>query len=257
MSKIKIRNLAIVKKNCNFAKNNELYMKRYIFLVTLILIIVGCSIGQGKVTVIDVVIVPAASDQWEYMVEGGDKLTLTTDSLGKGQLELEIDTVKRLLLVHPETGFVAETWVMPGEKCEVNVNRITKNIDQQISTNGVFKERTAAAYSQSFGYFYQLLANDNFYVPLDSDENSYTNFIIEKYTEHLDTLNNHPEWPIAVKEEALRTLNNKMWNRIEDPQFWLEFCADLREFKGEVCPTALSEENKNRVYQLIDAHNHP
>lgn len=140
---------------------------------------------------------------------------------------------------------------MPGEQCQVALNRTTSDLEQQISTTGVFKERTKAVYSNAYGDFYQLLANDNFKVEFNGDENSYVDFLVKKYQEHIDSLNSHPQWTSTVRAEALRTLNNKMIDRIEDPAFWLGFCANLRHYSGSVAPKSLSDESKKRAYEVV------
>lgn len=227
-------------------------MKKILFIAGLLLILSACGTSDDKTTVVDLVTVPATSDRWTYLIDGDNQLVaFTTDSVGKARLDLEIDSVKHLILIHSDSNFSAETWVMPGEQCEITVNRVAPEPERQISTTGVFKERTEAAYSKAFGEFYQLVANDNFYVELNGDEVSYVDFLIAKYKEHLDTLNCHPELPSAVRKEALRTLNNKMIDHIEDPTFWLEFCANLRGYTGPIAPTSLSKKSKERAYKVI------
>lgn len=169
-------------------------MKKILFIASLLLILGACASKTDKSTIVDLVTVPAASDSWAYLIDGDNKLmAFTTDSAGKARLALDIDTVKRICFIHTPSNFIAETWIMPGEQCEVTVNRVAPELEQQISTNGVFKERTEAAYSKAMGDFYQLLANDNFYVALNSDEDSYVDFLIASYKQHLDTVSSHPE----------------------------------------------------------------
>lgn len=221
-----------------------------LFFLGLLLLIAGCHSNKEE-TKIGIKTYPATTSEWICQIEGVESFPFITDSIGETSLTLKIDTINHVLFIHPSTQFVAETWIMPGEECKVELNRVTKNLEQQISTTGVFKERTKAAYSQTFGHYYQLLANDNFYIPLNSDEKTYVDFIINLYKEHIDTLASHNEWPNAVKQEALRTLNNKMLDRIEDPKFWLEFCADLRGYKGEVAPTSLSDKNRKKASEVM------
>lgn len=226
-------------------------IKNILLLSTLLLILCACTNNTKKTTTLEVVVIPPVSEQWVCQIDGGDPINFTTDLSGKTKVDLTIDSTKHILFFHPATQFVAETWIEPGEQCRITLNRATSDLEQQISTSGVYKDRTMAVYSESFGYFYQLLANDNFYVALNGDEDSYTKFLINRYQEHMDSLNSHPEWPSYVRTEALRTLNNKMIDRIEDPTFWLEFCAELRGYSESISPTIISQENKHKVYNII------
>ncbi len=215
------------------------------------LLFCSCSNNKPETTTLEIVSIPPVSEKWICQIDGGDNINFTTDSTGKAKVDLTVDSTKHIVFISPSTQFVAETWIEPGEQCEITLNRVTSDLEQQISTTGVYKERTEAVYSESFGYFYQLLANDNFHVNLNGDENSYTDFLINKYNEHLDTLNSHPEWPSSVRNEALRTLNNKMADRIEDPTFWLKFCAQLRSSSDSISPTSISRENKQRLHDVM------
>ncbi|MBD5239554.1 MAG: hypothetical protein HDS64_07275 [Bacteroidales bacterium] len=226
-------------------------IKSTILFLTLILCLCACTNNTNKTTTLDIVVIPPVSEQWVCQIDGGDKINFTTDSSGKTKVELTVDSTKHVLFFNPVTQFVAETWIEPGEQCVIALNCAAPDLEQQISTTGVYKERTMAVYSESFGYFYQLLANDNFYVELSGDEDNYTEFLINRYQEHMDSLNSHPEWPSYVRKEALRTLNNNLIDRIEDPSFWLHFCAELRGYSESVSPTVIYQKNKHKVYDFM------
>lgn len=227
-------------------------IKSTILFLTLILCLCACTNNRNKTTKLDIVVIPPVSEHWVCQIDGGDKINFTTDSSGKTKVDLTVDSTKHVLFFNPVTQFVAETWIEPGEQCVITLNCAAPDLEHQISTTGVYKERTMAVYSESFGYFYQLLANDNFYVELSGDEDSYTEFLINRYQEHLDSLNSHPEWPSYVRKEALRTLNNNLIDRIEDPSFWLQFRAELRGYSESVSPTIISQKNKHKVYDFME-----
>lgn len=42
-----------------------------------------------------------------------------------------------------------------------------------------------------------------------------------------------------------------MIDHIEDPTFWLEFCANLRGHSGPIAPTSLSPAARSRASQVI------
>lgn len=172
-----------------------------------------------------------------------------TNADGRCTLKLPLDTVRSAYFNHPSDGFIAQTWLQPGEKCKVSVDSKAE-LSQQIITTGVYSERTKASYSEEYGQFYQLLANDNFYVPLTSSEEEFAKFLLDSYSAHMDTIKSHSEWSEAMKELAVKTLNDRQYYYLTQPDIWLDLCASLRDFKGKTAPEKLSDDLRSKVYDM-------
>lgn len=202
-------------------------------------------------TIIEFETASKRKEQWVLQI--GDPVTTSigfeTDKDGKCSIELPIDTVRPIFLYYPSAQFIAKTWVQPGEICNIVIDR-SAAYNKQIRTNGAFAERTKANYSDEFGAFYQLTADDNFKVPLNGKEDEFVTFLIESYSAHMDTITSHVEWSPAMTELAKKTLNDKQYYRLTNPNEWLDVCASLRDFHGIISPITLSDSTISYIYNV-------
>lgn len=229
-------------------------MKQYLsLLLAIICLNLVCCVNpedEGK-TIVEFRSATKGPEKWELQLGSPVRKTVQfeTDKKGHATIKMDLDTIYPAFFWLRSSNFTAQTWLEPGEKCEVFVDK-NATLEEQIRTTGVFADRTIANYSKEFGDFYQLLADDNFKVPLTGTEDEYAAFLLSSYQEHLDTIAKHTEWSPAVLELAIKTLNDKQYFHIIEPYDWLAFCASLRGFKEETLPKDLPDQKKTEIYNL-------
>lgn len=138
----------------------------------------------------------------------------------------------------------------PGETAYVNVAMDAEPGLLKLETVGSVYEKLNQA---DIWDFINMLAIDNETVPLNGNEDDYTDFLIESYNAKMDSIASHDDWSIDQKALAELKLKARTLNRVAKPADFIGFAASLQHKKLNKKPIQkLSDKNIKRIMSLFN-----
>lgn len=138
----------------------------------------------------------------------------------------------------------------PGETAYVDVSMSEEPGLLKLETVGSVYDKLNQA---DIWDFINMLAIDNGTVPLDGDEDDYTDFLIESYNAKMDSIASHDDWSIDQKALAELKLKARTLNRVAKPADFIQFAASVRNKKLNKKPIQkLSDNNVKRIMSLFN-----
>ena len=138
----------------------------------------------------------------------------------------------------------------PGETVCVNVSMDKEPGLLKLETVGSVYDKLNQA---DIWDFINMLAIDNGTVPLNGNEDDYTDFLIESYNAKMDSIASHDDWSIDQKALAELKLKARTLNRVAKPADFIQFAASIRNEKLNKKPIQkLSDKNVKRIMSLFN-----